>query len=110
MSQPNSEPDPSERLKRVLNRVSWDHDSLARYVRELEHHRTEEDIFRRLAFRDAGDNADSFVTNLVSELYDPLNAESKSEVQRWWHAKVQWEAARFDDLKERLLKLQLEHR
>jgi hypothetical protein len=114
MSQPNTgqDPaqDPAERLKRALNRVSWDHDFLAAYVRELEHRRAEHDIFRRFAFRDAGDSeahssGNSFITGVASELYAPLDEETKSEVRRWWHAKAQWEAAQFNDLKERLLKL-----
>jgi hypothetical protein len=64
MRQTNTGHDPVERLKRALNRVSRDRDFLATYVRELEHHRTEHDIFRmfpvfridsRLAFFHAGE-------------------------------------------------------
>jgi len=75
-------------------------------VRELELRRQEEDVFLRLAFQNAGGGAyrgtGPFVVIVVSELYEPIDAERKLEIRQWWHEKVRREANQFDDLRMRL--------
>jgi hypothetical protein len=102
--------DPFEHLKSELNAVPVDHDCLAEYVGELEHHRNEEDIFLRLAFRNvhpggAYSGSDRFVVSAVSELYEPLNSDQKIEIRRWWHEKTRHQAGNFADLRTRLSRL-----
>jgi hypothetical protein len=99
-----------ERLKNVLEGAPRSRELLSDYVRELELHRNEEDIFIRLAFQNvsvggAHARGGTFVTSAYSELYDhPLDTKQKREVRQWWHDKVQREAERHDDLKARLTK------
>ncbi len=98
----------TERLKKVLEDAPRSREFLSDYVRELELHRNEEDIFIRLAFQNvsvggAQGRGDTFVTSAYSELYDqPLDANQKREVRQWWHDKVQREAEMYDDLRARL--------
>jgi len=99
-----------ERLKKVLGDAPLSQEFLSDYVRELELHRNEEDIFVRLAFQNvsaggAHGRGDTFVTSAYSELYDqPLDANRKRELRQWWHDKMQHEAERHDDLRARLAK------
>jgi hypothetical protein len=99
-----------DRLKKVLEETSRSHEFLSDYVKELELHRNEEDIFIRLAFQNvslggAHGRGDAFLTSVYSELYDqPLDANQKLEVRQWWHDKVQREAEAHDDLQARLAK------
>ena len=79
--------DPFKHLKSELNTVPVEHDCLAEYVGELEHHRSEEDVFLRLAFRNvhpggAYSGGGRFVLSAVSELYGPLNSDQKIEIRR----------------------------
>jgi hypothetical protein len=102
--------DPVERLKRALSGPHRARDFFADYVRELELHRTEEDIFTRLAFRDVSSHAalhggDLFVTSVYSDWYETLEPEAKLEVRQWWHEKLRSDARRFDNLKTRLANL-----
>ena len=105
-AQTKMQPEFVERLKRALDRTSWDHEFLARYVRELNLHRPEEFIFILLAFEGVGDGmvpgGGVFVKDAYSEWYAPLDDERKAAVRQWWHAKVKQEAERFDDLKTQL--------
>jgi hypothetical protein len=100
-----------ERLKKVLEDAPRNREFLRDYVRELELHRNEEDVFIRLAFQNvsvggAHDRGGTFVTSAYSELYDqPLDTNQKREVRQWWYDKVQREAEEHDDLKARLAKL-----
>jgi len=97
-----------ERLKKLLEDAPRSYEFLSAYVRELELHRNEEDIFIRLAFQNvsvggASGRGDTFVTSPYSELYDkPLEASQKREVRQWWHGKIQREAEGHDDLRARL--------
>jgi hypothetical protein len=103
-------PNPLEQLKKILEDAPRDYDSFAEYVRELELHRQEEDIFLRLAFRNASAGGvyrgtGPFVVSVSSELYDPLDDERKLDVRRWWHEKVRRESNQFDDLATRLSRI-----
>lgn len=103
------QPDPLAQLKWALEDAPRDYDYLAEYVEELELYRQEEDIFLRLAFRNASAGGayrrtGPFVVRVVSELYKPLDAEHQLEIRRGWHKKVRREADQFDDLKTRLSK------
>ena len=102
--------DPVEQLKPILSDAPRGRDFLAEYVGELEHHRNEEDIFIRLAFRNvhpggAYSGSDRFVVSAVSELYEPLNSDQKIEIRRRWHEKVRRDAEDFTDLRTRLFRL-----
>jgi len=100
-----------ERLKKELEDAPRSHEFLSEYVRELELHRNEEDIFIRLAFQNvsaggAYGRGGTFVTSAYSEIYDqPLDVNQKRELRRWWHDKVQREAERHEDLHARLAKV-----
>jgi hypothetical protein len=105
-----AKPDPFEHLKSILSDAPRGRDFLAEYVGELEHHRDEEDIFRRLAFRNAPvgagySGADRLIVSVVSEVYEPLNFDQKTEIRRWWHEKVRRDAEDFTDLRTRLFRL-----
>jgi hypothetical protein len=102
--------DPFEKLKTTLADVPRGYDFLAGYVRELELFRKEEDVFRRLAFRNVSSGGSHrgsslFVVSVFSELYEPLDAERKLEIRKWWDEKVRGEANQFDDLRTRLSRL-----
>ena len=99
-AQPKLQPDDFERLKKILDDAPRDYGFLAEYVGELEHGRDEEDIFLRLAFEYRG--ADRLIVSVVSELYEPHDAERKLEIRQWWHEKVRSEANQFDELRTRL--------
>ena len=102
------QPDPFEKLKKILEDAPRNYDFLAGYVKELEHNRLEEDVFVRLAFENANDSGAGtgpFIVSVYSELYEPLNAERKLEIRQWWHEKVWREANQFDDLRTQLSKL-----
>ena len=106
-AQAKMQSDAFEQLKRTLEDAPRDYAFLAEYVRELELHRKEEDVFLRLAFRNASvggahHRTGTFVVIVVSELYEPLDADHRLEVKRWWHEKVRREANQFDDLRTRL--------
>ena len=106
-TQPKLQRDDFERLKKILEDAPRGYGFLAEYVGELEHNRDEEDIFIRLAFENAsagGANRGTgpFVVSVISELYDPHDAERRLEIRRWWHEKVRDEASQFGDLKARL--------
>jgi len=110
-TQAKMQPGPFEQLKAILEDASWNHDSLADYVRELERHAKEDDVFLRLAFENASSGGGAYsgrgllITSVVSELYEPLDADHKLEIRRWWHEKVRRETNQFDDLRARLYKL-----
>jgi hypothetical protein len=92
--------------KRFWRKYPGGYGFLAAYVRELELHREEDDVFRRLAFGNAiGGAFGSFIVNVFSELYEPLEDERKLEIRQWWHGKVRGEASQFDDLRTRLFKI-----
>ena len=85
---------------------------LSDYVRALEWYHHEEDIFNQHAFGNVssgGSHAPGgsapFAANILSELYEPLDAERKVEIRQWWHQMVRAKANRFTDLKARLSKL-----
>jgi hypothetical protein len=100
------QPDPVEQLQKILEELPRGYGFLAAYVRELELHRDEDDVFRRLAFGNAiGGAFGSFIVNVFSELYEPLEDERKLEIRQWWHGKVRGEASQFDDLRTRLFKI-----
>jgi hypothetical protein len=106
-AQSKLQPEPFERLKKILADAPRGYGFLSEYVGELEHNRREDDIFLRLAFENASsggahDGTDPFVVSIVSELYEPLDGERKLEIRRWWHEKVRAEANQFDDLRTRL--------
>jgi hypothetical protein len=103
--------DSFETLKRTLESAHRDRAFLDKYVRELELHRQEEDVFLRLAFENVSSGGaigrgDTFVVSVVSEVYGPLDAEQKVAIRNWWHEMVRQDAAKqFGDLNERLSKL-----
>ena len=105
-TQAKIQPDAFEQLKSTLEDAPWNYDFLAEYVRELELRRQEQDVFLRLAFQNASGGAyrgtGPFVVSVVSELYEPIDAERKLEIRQWWHEKVRREANQFDDLRMRL--------
>ena len=109
-AQTKLQPDPFERLKKILEDTPRDYGFLAEYVGELEHNRVEEDIFLRLAFENASvggahDGTGPFIVSIVSELYEPLDPDRKLEIRRWWHDKMRGEVNQFDDLRARLRSL-----
>jgi hypothetical protein len=97
-----------ERLKQVLGDTPWSREFHEGYVREVELHRQEEDVFIRLAFQDANTGGafgrgDTHITSVYSEFYDqPLDVNQKREVRLWWHDKVRREVEKITDLGERL--------
>jgi len=109
--QPKLQPDPFEQLKMTLEDAPRGYGFLAEYVKELEQHQHEEDIFIHLAFEKASaggafsSRGSSSIVSVFSELYDPLDAEHKLEIRGWWHEMVRGKANRFNDLKTRLSRL-----
>src|SRR6202163_5145228 len=104
-AQPKLQPDHLQKLKTTLEDAPRNHDFLAEYVRELEICRQEEDIFLRLAFRHSSSGGSNrgtapFIVSIVSEMYEPLDAERKLEIRQWGHEKVWGEANQFDDLRK----------
>src|ERR1700681_2182884 len=109
-AQPKLQPDHLQKLKTTLEDVPRNYDFLAEYVRELETWREDEDIFLRFAFRNSSSGGlnrgtGPFIVSVVSEMYEPLDAERKLEIRQWWHEKVWREANQFDDLRTQLSKL-----
>ena len=109
-TQPKLQPDHLQKLKKTLEDAPRNYDFLSEYVRELEICRKEEDIFLRLAFRNSSGGGSyrgtgPFIVSVVSEVYEPLDAERKLEIRRWWHEKVRGEANQVDDLKMRLTRI-----
>src|SRR5579863_5963294 len=97
-----------ERLKVELTDVKRNRDFLVRYVSELERNRLEEDVFIRMAFEDVmggGAGTGPYVTSIYSEFYEPLAAEQRQGVRKWWHELMREKASHFADLKIRLSKL-----
>jgi hypothetical protein len=103
------QPDPLEQLKTALEDAPRGYGFLSDYVRALEWHQHEEDIFIQHAFENAnargtyparGDQPS--ITSVLSELYEPLDDEYKLEIMRWWHEMVRAKANQFSDLKARL--------
>jgi hypothetical protein len=97
-----------ERLKIEISDAPRNRALLDDYVTELERHRREEDVFRRLAFENVtpgGVISGPFVVSVYSELYEPLGAEERKEVRKWWHQLMKREASAFQDLRARLLNL-----
>jgi hypothetical protein len=97
------------RLKAELEDVARDREFHGRYAHELELHRHEDDIFRRMAFEnvEAGGaiSAQPYVTSVYSELYEPLQPDERQGVRDWWHERTKTQAMTFPDLNERLTKL-----
>ena len=107
-TQANLQEDPFEKLKKILEDAPRGYNFLDGYVRKLEHNRHEEEIFIDLAFKDANDSGAGtgpYIVSPISQLYEPLDAERKLEVRRWWHEMVRGEAKQFPYLKTRLSKL-----
>ena len=97
------QPDTFEQLRSALEDTLWSHDSLAEYVTELSQQRSEEDIFRRLAFRSADcGGAGALSAGAFSGLYAAMSAENKTKLRRWWHEMIRREAYHYDDLGSRL--------
>ena len=110
ITRPKVQPDHLQRLKTSLEDAPRNYDFLAEYVRELEICREDEDIFLRLAFQNSSSGGSyrgtgPFIVSVVSEMYEPLDAERKLEIRQWWHEKVWREANQFDDLRTQLSKL-----
>jgi hypothetical protein len=83
---------------------------LADYVHDKERHRHEEDTFIRLALPNANvggahGGRGEFLQTTANELYDPLRADQRLEIRRWWHARIQAEAENIPELRERLVKV-----
>jgi hypothetical protein len=111
-TQPQLQPDPLEELKTSLEDAPRGYGFLSDYVRALEWHQHEEDIFIQHAFESAkasGTSAlrggQSSISSALLDLYEPLDAGHKLEIMRWWHEMVRGKATRFTDLKARLSKL-----
>jgi hypothetical protein len=109
-TQPKVQPDHLQKLKTSLEDAPRNYDFLAEYVRELEICREDEDIFLRLAFQNSSSGGSyrgtgPFIVSVVSEMYEPLDAERKLEIRQWWHEKVRGEANQVDDLKMQLTRI-----
>jgi hypothetical protein len=104
--------DPLEQLKTFLEDAPRSYGFLSNYVRAMEWHQNEEDIFIQHAFDNANPGmaypprtGSLIITFAFSELYEPLGPEQKLEITRWWHEMIRGKANRFTDLKARLSKL-----
>jgi hypothetical protein len=109
---PKLQPDPLEQLKTTLEDAPRSYGFLSDYVRALEWHHHEEDIFLHHAIQNANasgahllSGTQYFVSDVYSELYEPLDAADKLEIRRWWHEMVRGKANQFTDLRARLSKL-----
>lgn len=99
------QPEVFERLKSALENISWDRDSIAEYVTELDQRRHEEDIFHRLVLRDGnfgGASSAPCSVSAFSEMYDAMSVEKKAQLRRWWHEKLRRRAYYYDDLRARI--------
>jgi hypothetical protein len=110
-TQPKLQPDPFEQLKATLEDSPRSYGFLSEYVKALEWQHHEEDIFTRLAFENASaggashGRSSSVVVSILTELYEPLDADQKLEIRNWWHEMVRGKANQFNDLKSRLTRL-----
>jgi hypothetical protein len=111
-TQAKLQPDPLEQLKTILEDAPRSYAFLSDYVRALEWHQHEEDIFIQHAFQNANAGVaypprggQPSTASVFSELYEPLDTEHKLEIRRWWHEIVRGKANRFSDLKARLSRL-----
>ena len=97
------QPDAYGQLRSALATALRSHELLAEYVTELGLHRSEEDIFRRLAFRAANltETGPSIASGLP-ELYEAMSTEAKNELRQWWHEEIRREAYQHEDLRKRL--------
>ncbi len=100
--------DPVERLITILDDGPRDREFLTAYVTEVELHGQEEDVFLRLAFENAtagGAGTGPWAVSIVSELFEPLRAEQKVDVVRWWHSIMRQEANGYESLRTRLSRI-----
>lgn len=104
--------DPLEQVETMLEDAPRSYRFLSEYVRALQWHHHEEDIFTRYVSENANaggvyrpHGGQPFVTSVFSELYETLDAEHKLEIRRWWHEMVRGQANQFTDLKARLSRL-----
>jgi hypothetical protein len=111
-TQAKLQPDPLELLKINLEDAPRSYGFLSEYVKSLEWHQHEEDIFIHHAFENATSGGAyshregrPVITSVFSELYEPLDAEHKLEIRHWWHEMVRRKANQFTDLRARLSKL-----
>lgn len=99
------QPDAYGQVRSALAGALRNHELLAEYVTELGLHRSEEDIFRRLAFRAANAaeaDAGSSIASGLPELYEAMSTEAKNELRQWWHEEIRREAYQHEDLRKRL--------
>jgi hypothetical protein len=112
-TQAKLQPDPLDQLKTMLEDAPRSYGFLSDYVRAAEWCQPEEDIFSNLTFENSGGGVfprrhGSVDADVLSRLYESLDARNKLEVRVWWHEMVRGKASRFQDLKSRLSKLGLE--
>jgi hypothetical protein len=85
------QPESFEKLRSTLEGEVWNHDSLAEYVSEMAQDRSEEEIFRDMAFR-----------NAAPETYEALEPGDQSRLRQWWHERIRREVYDHEDLRQRL--------
>ena len=85
------QPDSFEQMRSTLESETWNHDSLAEYVSHVAQNRSEEEIFRRMAFR-----------NAATEAYEALQPGDQARLRQWWHDTIRREAYDHEDLRTRL--------
>jgi hypothetical protein len=112
-TQAKLQPDPLDQLKTMLEDAPRSYAFLSDYVRAVEWCQPEEDIFSRLTFVNTGGGVfprkqSSVDCDVLSRLYDSLDAGDKLDIRVWWHEMVRRKASRFQDLKSRLSKLDVE--
>jgi hypothetical protein len=111
-TQAKLQPDPLEHLKTTLEDAPRSYGFLSNYVRAMEWQQHEEDIFIHHAFENPNAGrvypargGAPFIAVVLSDLYEPLDAENKLEIRRWWHEMVRGKVNQFSDLRARLSKL-----
>jgi hypothetical protein len=99
-------------LKMTLEDAPRSYGFLSNYVRALEWHQHEEDIFIEQAGHHANAGGSHIprgghldIASSFSEMYGRLDAEHKLEISRWWHEMVRGKANQFTDLKARLARI-----
>ena len=90
-AEPRMQPDAFEQIRSTLESEAWNHDSLAEYVSDVAQSRGEEEIFRRMAFR-----------NTAAEAYEALQPDDQARLRQWWHDRIRREAYDYEDLGTRL--------
>jgi hypothetical protein len=85
------QPDAFEQVRSTLESEAWNHDSLAEYVSHVAQNRGEEEIFRRMALR-----------NAAAEAYEALPLGDQGRLRQWWHDRIRREAYDYEDLRTRL--------